>query len=70
MQKAIPKVMKYEIVESSAEPGHWYVESINEDGSVYVVVFSGPEAQKRAAEYAEWKNGVRHPATVLHLVQR
>jgi hypothetical protein len=62
--------MKYEMIESRAEPGHWHVESINDDGSVYVVVFSGPEAKERAAEYADWKNGLRHPAAVLHLVQR
>ena len=62
--------MQYEIIESRDFPGHWHVEAINEDGSVSVAVFSGPEAKERAAEYADWKNGVRRSAAVLKLVGR
>ena len=49
----------YEVVESKDFPDHWHVESILDDGEVYVTVFSGPEAQERAVEYADWKNGDR-----------
>lgn len=36
----------------------WRVEAINYegDGEVYVAVFSGPGAEERAHEYADWKN--------------
>lgn len=52
--------MHYEVIEDRYHPEHWRVEAINSggDGEVYVVVFSGPEAQERAEEYAEWKIGV------------
>ena len=60
----------YQVAESRDYPGHWHVEAIAEDGSVFVAVFSGPEASERAAQYADWKNGVRHQAAVLQLVSR
>jgi hypothetical protein len=69
MANQISKVMKYEIVESRQYPGHWHVEAIDEEGRVFVTVFSGPEAKERATEYADWKNGVRHPATLLRMVR-
>ncbi len=59
----------YEVAESTLYPDHWHVEAVGEDGQVYVAVFSGPEAAKRAAEYAEWKNSAAHSATPLHLVK-
>ena len=36
----------------------WRVEMIDydSDGSIYVAIFSGPEAMERAQEYAIWKN--------------
>jgi hypothetical protein len=61
--------LRYEIIESSQHPGHWHVEAIDEEGRVFVAVFSGPDAQKRAAEYADWKNGIRQAAAVLELVR-
>jgi len=60
----------FEVEESRGYPQHWHVESIQADGSVLVAVFSGPDAQKRADEYADWKNGVRRPASVLQIVSR
>ena len=62
--------MRYDIAESRDYPDHWHVEAIDDDGRVYVAVFTGPQASERAAEYADWKNGVRHPAAVLQLVNR
>jgi hypothetical protein len=61
---------KYEIAESEDYPGHWHVEAVDDEGVVFVAVFSGPEARERAAEYADWKNGIRHPTAVLQLVSR
>lgn len=50
--------MHYEVVESRDFPGHWHVEAIDNDGRVYVAVFSGPNAVERAYAYAGWKNSV------------
>jgi hypothetical protein len=54
--------MHYEVVESRQYPGHWHAEAIDQDGAVFVVVFSGPHAEQRAHEYANWKNSVLAPA--------
>ncbi len=53
--------MQYEM-KASLFKGEWIVEALNEegDGELYIAAFSGPEAEKRAVEYAEWmKNSVR-----------
>ena len=50
--------MNYEVVEG-ANHGDWAVESIGDDGEVYVVLFAGPLAKERAMEYAEWKVGLK-----------
>lgn len=47
--------MKYEVAESNDCIGEWRVESIGPEGECYVVLFSGPDAEQRAWEYAEWK---------------
>jgi hypothetical protein len=59
----------YETVESREFPDHWHVEAIDDEGRVFVAVFSGPDAEERAREYADWKNGVRRLAPVLQLVR-
>lgn len=49
--------LEFELMESREVPGEWRVEAIDSaDGQVYVAIFSGPYAQKRAQEYARWKN--------------
>ena len=58
--KAGGLVMQYEVVESQPYPGIWHVEGIDEEGRVFVTAFSGPEAEKRAREYAQWKNSSVH----------
>jgi hypothetical protein len=42
----------------SARDGGWVVEAINfdRDGEVYRTLFTGPEAETRAREYADWKS--------------
>ena len=49
--------MRCEVIEDRVAPWHWRVEAIDHegDGEVRVAIFSGPEAQERAQEYAEWK---------------
>ena len=59
--------LHFEITESRDNPGQWHVEAIGNDDEAYVAVFSGPEARKRAVEYADWKNRKR-PATVMELI--
>lgn len=38
----------------------WRVEAVDfeNEGNIYIAIFSGPDAQARAAEYAQWKNQV------------
>jgi hypothetical protein len=48
-------MMAYEVIEDRRYPSEWRVEAIDEEGSCYVTLFSGPEAKERAQEYAAWK---------------
>src|SRR6266404_3023251 len=50
--------MEWISVQDRRNQGDWRVEGIDFDneGQVYVTIFSGPDAQERADEYAEWKN--------------
>ena len=47
------------VEERRNEPGVWTVEAIDidGDGDIYQVLFRGPEAEKRAHEYARFKYG-------------
>lgn len=56
--------MQYTIEKDRVTMDTWRVEAINErgDGEIYVTIFSGPNAEERAHEYADWKNGVRELA--------
>jgi len=50
--------MEWECFEDKKIVGQWRVVAIDFDdqGPVYVAVFSGPDAKERANEYAAWKN--------------
>lgn len=48
-------VMRAEVVRRDAVPEEWAVEAIDDDGGIEMAVFSGPEAEVRALEYAAWK---------------
>ena len=50
--------MEYEVYEVAESRHQWRVEAIDhdQDGQVFVTIFSGPEAKERAEEYAAWKN--------------
>jgi hypothetical protein len=58
--------MEWNAIKDKNNPADWRVESIdfNDEGQVNVVVFSGPQAQTLANEYAQWKNSIeqRKPA--------
>jgi hypothetical protein len=56
--------MQHEVVKDRTMLDSWRVEAINfqGDGEVYVAIFSGPDAEKRARDYADWQNGVRELA--------
>ena len=54
--------MIYEVVEDRHSPGMWRVEAVDYgpplgdgEGEIYVAIFSGPNAEGRAREYAIWK---------------
>lgn len=44
-----------EVIQDATAPNDWRVEKINNDGSVDVAIFSGPDARVRAIEYTSWK---------------
>jgi hypothetical protein len=53
------------VFEDRREAGDWRVEYFDDDGGCYVTVFAGPEAERRAREYADaLKAGVLKPITV------
>jgi hypothetical protein len=45
--------MDYEVFEDRLSATTWRVEAIGADGEVYVAIFSGPDAEQRAREYAQ-----------------
>ena len=47
--------MEYVLIQSADVIDEWRVEAIEEDGRIYVALFSGPSARARAQEYAAWK---------------
>jgi hypothetical protein len=50
--------MKYEVKESEERRGDYLAVAVNEatGKEVFSALFSGPDAKKRAEEYAAWKN--------------
>jgi hypothetical protein len=53
------------VFEDRREPGDWHVEYFDDDGGCFVTVFAGPEAERRARDYADALK-----AGVLKLVTR
>jgi hypothetical protein len=50
--------MRWYCFEDKLYAGDWRVEGNDDDenqGRVYVAIFSGPNAHERAQEYADWK---------------
>ena len=44
---------KPEIAERKDDPGSWGCEQFTDDGACELAVFSGPDAERRAKEYAD-----------------
>lgn len=53
--------MRYEVMMSRGTVDEWRVEATDyeHDGEVFVTIFSGPDAKRRAREYAGWKNATK-----------
>jgi len=49
--------MKAELFEDRETPGDWRVEREDDDGSIEVAIFSGPNARERAIRYADRQYG-------------
>lgn len=51
-------MIEYEVVKSDTMMDEWVVEGIDYDseGEIYATIFSGPKAEERAKEYAEYLN--------------
>jgi hypothetical protein len=52
--------MHQEVFADKEFPNDWRVEAIDKDsGDIFVAVFSGPDAEERAREYADWQTAKR-----------
>jgi hypothetical protein len=49
---------KAKVARNAADPHSWNVEQFDDDGSCLMAVFSGPDAEARAREYADFRNKV------------
>jgi hypothetical protein len=63
--------MKYEVKQSEERSGDYLAVAVNEasGNEVFSALFSGPDAKKRAEEYAAWKN-TQLDVTAEQLLQR
>jgi hypothetical protein len=54
----VATALQYDVAQDVRHVGDYRVEAINEDqdGEVYVAIFTGPDAELRASEYAAWKS--------------
>ena len=43
------------VFEDRQSPGYWRVEKFNDDGGPEVAIFGGPNARRRAIDYADWR---------------
>lgn len=53
--------MSVSVEQCNDDPTSWTVEAIGPDGEIYQAIFAGPEAEKRAQEYARFKYAVTEP---------
>lgn len=62
--------MKYETQADAMHHNEFVAEAIGDDCEVYVVRFSGPNAEMRANEYAAWKNADNESSAALQPPRR
>lgn len=49
--------MHYDVIACREHIDEWRAEAIEyPEGLCYVAIFSGPQSEQRAREYADWKN--------------
>jgi hypothetical protein len=62
--------MNWSCFEDELYVGDWRVEGRDHEneGQVYVAIFSGPQARERAKEYADWKSSKELPRQHLRKV--
>lgn len=49
----------YHVAKHHTYSGQWNAEHIDAEGEIYVVTFTGPNAEQRARDYATWINAGR-----------
>lgn len=53
---AVSGLLQWEVFEARDNPTEWRVEAVElDEGRCYIAIFSGPDAEVRAREYAAWK---------------
>ena len=59
--------LRYELVQCEGSVNVWRVEAIDEEneGVIYMALFSGPDARAKAQEYAAWKSARKGNRPVL-----
>lgn len=56
-QTAIAPAVRHQAFRDKESPSDWRVEALDSKaGDVYITIFVGPLAEKRALEYADFKN--------------
>lgn len=74
MSNATANGVKFEVQQAKGVPdgSEWVVEAIDyeDEGQCYVARFSGPHAEYRALEYADWKNDCVRRTRGLWAVKR
>lgn len=59
--------MNYQATADNEVQRDWRVEAIDfeNEGAVYIAIFSGPNARERAEEYARWQNEIQSRRPIL-----
>lgn len=57
--------MKYEVAETAGVSGEWRAEAFGADGECFVVLFAGPDAERRARAYTSIDGLLRNTHRVL-----
>jgi hypothetical protein len=56
-QRLSPAIDSVSVSEAEEVAGCWIVDACDSDNALFRAVFDGPDAEKRAREYARWKYG-------------
>jgi hypothetical protein len=56
-ERLAPAIESVSVAEAEEVAGCWVVDALDSENALLRAVFDGPEAEKRAREYARWKYG-------------